>query len=68
MGDFIRARDVAAQLDVSIRTVWLWTRSGRLPEPIRLGKVVRWRQADINALPVKPPQKKTPVKRRLRGS
>ncbi len=39
--------EVARVLDVSPRTIWQWRDSGRLPAPVRLGKLVKW---DIDAI------------------
>lgn len=40
--------EIAALIKVSNRTVWRLRSSGQLPEPIRVGGGVRWRQFDIN--------------------
>ena len=40
-------RDVAALLKVSVRQIWKLVASGRLPQPVRLGRSVRWLSADI---------------------
>jgi excisionase family DNA binding protein len=45
--DLLRARDIAARLDISLPTVWKWTASGQLPAPFRVGRVTRWRKRDI---------------------
>jgi excisionase family DNA binding protein len=47
--EFLRAREVAERLDVSLRTVWAWTAAGRLPPPFRMGRVTRWRSSEIEA-------------------
>jgi excisionase family DNA binding protein len=43
----LTVRDVAAMLSVSTRQVWKLTASGKLPEPVRLGRSVRWRESDL---------------------
>ena len=44
----LSARDVAALLGVSLRTVRAMDSSGRIPEPIRLSPgCVRWRHAEV---------------------
>jgi len=43
----LKARDVAALCGVSVRTVWDWRAAGRLPQPINIGRLVRWRRKDI---------------------
>jgi predicted DNA-binding transcriptional regulator AlpA len=30
--------DVAAWLGVTPRTIWVWTRNGKFPRPVKLGK------------------------------
>jgi excisionase family DNA binding protein len=39
--------DVAGILGVSRRTVWRLVSSHEIPEPLRFGRSVRWRVADI---------------------
>lgn len=39
---------VAERLGVSPRAVSKWTAAGRLPAPVRIGRTVRWRAADID--------------------
>ncbi|MBW7863584.1 MAG: helix-turn-helix domain-containing protein [Candidatus Hydrogenedens sp.] len=44
--------DVAALAELlgcSERGVWRWRDSGRLPAPVTLGRLVRWREGDIQA-------------------
>jgi len=40
-------RDVARQLQCSTRHIHRLVDAGRMPRPIRLGSLVRWRRADI---------------------
>ncbi len=44
----LKDSDVAERLAVSRRQVWKLRASGRLPEPIRMGGNVRWRESDID--------------------
>lgn len=44
----LTARQLAERLGISLRTVWRWTRAGELPAPVRRGRVVRWKAADID--------------------
>lgn len=45
---YARARRVAAMLDVSVATVWRWTKAGRLPAPHHLGPAVTaWNLAEV---------------------
>jgi excisionase family DNA binding protein len=41
-------RAVAAVLAVSVRHVYRLSDAGRMPAPIRLGALVRWRRADLD--------------------
>lgn len=43
----IDVKEVATILSVSTRTVWRLVSSDQLPRPIRFGRNVRWRLADI---------------------
>ena len=44
----LAVKTVADRLAVSARQVWKLLASGRLPQPIRLGRSVRWRQSDLD--------------------
>lgn len=39
--------EVAAMLDISMRSVWRRVSEGLMPKPIRLGTSVRWRRSEI---------------------
>jgi excisionase family DNA binding protein len=41
-------RAVARMLDCSWRHIYRMADSGRLPRPIRLGSLVRWRKSDLD--------------------
>lgn len=43
----LNAKQVASELGVSLRTVRSWDNSGRLPRPIRVGRVVRWSAEEL---------------------
>ena len=43
------AADLARLLGISERTVWRLDSAGSLPRPIRLGRSVRWRMAEVQA-------------------
>lgn len=48
---WMTVRDVAELLDVTERTVWRWTRQGKLPQPVRKGKRwTRWNRRTIERL------------------
>jgi excisionase family DNA binding protein len=42
-------RAVAALLDCSTRHVYRLADAGRMPAPVRLGALVRWRRQDLDA-------------------
>jgi len=44
----ITAKSLAGILSISERTVWNFDSEGRLPEPLRLGRIVRWRMKEID--------------------
>lgn len=43
----VTARQLAIMLQVSKRTLFRMRSAGRLPAPLRVGGVVRWRLADV---------------------
>lgn len=43
----INARQLAVILQVSPRQVWRMLSAKRVPQPIRIGNVVRWRMAEV---------------------
>lgn len=45
--ELLTVKDVAAALKVSTRQIWKMLSSGKLVEPVRLGRSVRWRAGDI---------------------
>jgi predicted DNA-binding transcriptional regulator AlpA len=45
--ELLAAAEVAKILSCSPRHVWALNSSGRLPRPIRLGRVTRWRADEI---------------------
>lgn len=45
----ISARELAAMLNVSMRTLWRWRRSGRLIQPLRIGGATRWRLDEVES-------------------
>ena len=42
-------RSVAALLGCSTRHVYRLADAGRMPPPVRLGALIRWRRADLDA-------------------
>lgn len=41
------ADELALELRVDIRTLRRWRRDGMVPKPIRFGRSIRWRRADV---------------------
>lgn len=47
--EMVSARTAAAIVGVSRRSWWRFVGQGQAPKPIRLGRCVRWRVAEIRA-------------------
>ena len=48
MEKFLRVQDVADMLAIGKSTVWLYTKTGKLPQPIKLSpKVTVWKLSEI---------------------
>ena len=45
----LKAGELAGLLGVSRATVWSWHSAGRIPLPVRIGGVTRWRRAEIES-------------------
>lgn len=45
----ITAAELADMMRISLRSLWRMRNSGHLPQPIRLGGVVRWRTNEVEA-------------------
>lgn len=43
----IPVREVATILNVSVRTVWRLISEGKIIAPVRVGRSVRWRRAEL---------------------
>jgi excisionase family DNA binding protein len=43
----LTTKDLAIRFKVSLRTIRYWVTNGILPEPMRIGGVVRWTEDDI---------------------
>ena len=48
VSDLLAAQDVARLLRCSVRHVRRLADSGRMPRPVRLGRLVRWSRGTIN--------------------
>ncbi len=46
----LRDKEVAAQLRVSVPTVWRRVKDGTIPKPLKIGSLSRWQQSDIKAV------------------
>lgn len=44
---FIDAAELARQLGVNVRTLRRMRHEGAIPEPVRVGRLVRWRRAEV---------------------
>lgn len=40
--------DLAALLGVNKSTIWSWFNSGRIPAPVKIGGITRWRRQEID--------------------
>lgn len=46
---FVSARTLAAALETSICTIWRWSKSGRLPTPVKLSAgTTRWNVVEVH--------------------
>ena len=43
----LTTRQVSELINCGDRTVWRWSRSGRMPAPVRIGVAVRYRRDEI---------------------
>lgn len=50
LGDDFRlltAKELASVLDVSLRTIWRRRKDGSMPQPVRVGRSIRWRLLEV---------------------
>jgi len=45
--ELLTAKEVADMLKSSVRLVWKMRDSGRLPQPVKVSRLCRWRRSDI---------------------
>jgi excisionase family DNA binding protein len=45
----LSAEDLARELGFTLRTIRRLDSAGRLPRPVRIGRAVRWRRAEVRA-------------------
>lgn len=50
---FLDVRDLARELKVTTKTIAAWRARGLLPPPLKIGRLIRWRRADIAAMQLK---------------
>ena len=43
----ITAKELATMLSTSVRSVWRYRSSGRLPKAVQIAGAIRWRRSDI---------------------
>ena len=43
----LSANDLARRLNVSRRSIWRWRSAGKLPAPVVVGRLIRWRRDEI---------------------
>ena len=43
----LSAKALAKMLSTSVRSVWRYRSSGRLPETVKIAGAIRWRQSDL---------------------
>lgn len=43
----LSAKELAKRLSISVRSVWRYRSSGRLPKPVQIAGAIRWRLSDI---------------------
>jgi excisionase family DNA binding protein len=43
----LNVTEFAAKVGASKRAIWLWKDAGKIPAPLHLGRLVRWRASDV---------------------
>lgn len=43
----LTVKQVAQRAAISVASVWRLSKSGDLPQPVRIGRSVRWRSSDL---------------------
>lgn len=46
-GRLLKLKELADFLGISERTAWRWLSAGKLPQPIRIGRAVRWQVRSV---------------------
>ena len=60
----LTADHLAKLLCVSRLSIWRWRAAGRLPAPLRIGRVIRWRRSEIETwLAARCPSCRPPARR-----
>lgn len=45
---FLNVHTVSERYQVTVPTIWRWTRNGNLPKPVRVNGSTRWRLAELS--------------------
>jgi predicted DNA-binding transcriptional regulator AlpA len=45
----LRDREVAEMLSISVASVWRYARTGKIPDPIKVGYSTRWLEEELKA-------------------
>ena len=45
--ELLTKSDIAELLSIDPRSVERWAKSGRIPRPLKLGRLARWRRDDV---------------------
>jgi len=48
MTKLINDRELAARLSTSVSSIWRWVKTGAIPQPLRIGGMSRWTEADVD--------------------
>jgi prophage regulatory protein len=52
--EFLSVANVAARYGVAVVTIWRWSRTGRLPQPVHFSPgCTRWRLSDLEKFEAK---------------
>jgi excisionase family DNA binding protein len=49
MENLLDKKQVADLLKISVKTLDAWISQGRVPQPLRIGRMIRFRQSEVQA-------------------
>jgi predicted DNA-binding transcriptional regulator AlpA len=49
MNDLLDGHDVVSATGFSLRSITRWVKGGTFPPPLRIGRWLRWKAADVEA-------------------